>query len=1017
MSFDNVEVGGDVAIDSTMVDARAAQTVITGDGNIQIICSYNGIPGGPLVPAAPIDTPGQVRHLGQPVTSDLDPFDLGVHKAIAAETNPGTTETLTVYVPRDHDRRLREIVATAVSGHSAMVVLLGDSSTGKTRALWEALAPLREHGGWRLWHPRSPNRRTELTLLGRVQPRTVVWLNETQEYLGRDDRTGEEETAVALQDLLRDPRRAPVLVVGTLWHTYYTEMCRPHASQVRELLESATTTVLTVPPSFEGADPSDLDAAATTDPRLMLARERAENGRITQYLAGGPELVRRYERELSPAAKAIVQVAMDARRMGHRNRISRDLLEQAAAAYMSKLDWDELDDEWLEQALGETGQRCKGARGPVTRTRPSPSTTASRHRKAGATEHHNPERPVYQLADYLDQYGRSHRTEHIPAVGFWEAALLHGNPDDLAAIGFAAFDHGMYRYAAQLWKSAVRDHENLSDVDLRGARALVEMLYALHPDDHRPSAWLAATVDTVDCGELARTVKVLHQTGALTEATAVATLAAERAEGSWAAPLTRLLCALHEVGAQNQAVRLAARTAARITFDYDDYPMGVAQLLRTLRRIGADGAFETLTTRILEHELPDDLFCVGDVLEVLIESGAHTLAVAIADMAADQAGPDSAFGVNECLPILRRLGAEAAFDRMATHAADGVEISDTDITVELLRTLRSANRGDLAARLATRAAHQADLTYLDSAGDLLRELRELGSDDCVHRVIARATDQTVLELIHGADRASSKMREEGAIWSANENAHRYGLLHWHGLTNFLARLGEIQGNPQATALANRVLACAFDGPHSLSRLLLALLHDNCEEEARGVAAVTTHGVRLDQPYGIADLLLALREIRAHDEFAILAERAVNGVRLEHPKSTADILTVLHETGMQQHHAALARTVACQLPLDDPVAVANLLRVLCDTGADADADSLAQRAATQIVVDDSYKLTGLLDALRHVRAHEPLVVFVQRLTAAGMFGLISAIDEYRQLYRFGREFDGTPTPPWAWEDLS
>ncbi|MEU9117274.1 hypothetical protein AB0D04_37385 [Streptomyces sp. NPDC048483] len=65
-----------------------------------------------------------------------------------------------------------------------MAVLIGSFSTGKTKACWEAVQPLAEHG-WRLRHLFDPTRaEAALADLRRVGPRTVVWLNEAQHYPG-----------------------------------------------------------------------------------------------------------------------------------------------------------------------------------------------------------------------------------------------------------------------------------------------------------------------------------------------------------------------------------------------------------------------------------------------------------------------------------------------------------------------------------------------------------------------------------------------------------------------------------------------------------------------------------------------------------------------------------------------------------------------------------------------------------------------------------------------------------------
>ncbi|WP_174187305.1 helix-turn-helix domain-containing protein [Nocardia barduliensis] len=317
---------------------------------------------------------GADRALGQPLEEVADPFVLEVHRPITVGSR-SALPPLPRYVPRDHDRKLAEVVQRARGGVSAMAILVAGSSTGKTRALFEALAPLREAGGWRLWHPSSPTRREALTELGRLRPRTVVWLNETQEYLGATA-GGDEHAAVALRDLLADSARAPVLIVGTLWPTHLANLCAVAGSQARSLVEGS---VIKVPDSFTGADLEAVRTAAQGDPRLTMALRRVDDGRIGQYLAGGPELVRRYELELTSAARAIVQVAMDARRLGYRSSLPHAFLETAAHAYMSDQDWDALGDDWFERALTETSRDCRGARGPLTRIRPARPSPAPVH--------------------------------------------------------------------------------------------------------------------------------------------------------------------------------------------------------------------------------------------------------------------------------------------------------------------------------------------------------------------------------------------------------------------------------------------------------------------------------------------------------------------------------------------------------------------------------------------------------------------------------------------------------------
>jgi hypothetical protein len=269
-----------------------------------------------------------------------------------------------------------------VDGSSRLVTVVGGSSTGKTRSCWELVRYLEQQqpGRWWLWHPYDPTYPdAALAGLGRVDPDTIVWLNEAQFYLQPTDTGLGERIAAGLRTLLRDPERGPVLVLATLWLEYWNALTiRPDAGkpdpypQVRDLLTGSRVSVAS------GFTPGELTGLRNTDgdPRVRQAAAHAEGGRITQYLAGAPELQDRYETAL-PAAKAIIRVAMDARRLGHPPALPHVLPEQAAPGYLDDHDLDSLAEDWLDRALADTARPCKGARGPLTRIRPGPTHRAS----------------------------------------------------------------------------------------------------------------------------------------------------------------------------------------------------------------------------------------------------------------------------------------------------------------------------------------------------------------------------------------------------------------------------------------------------------------------------------------------------------------------------------------------------------------------------------------------------------------------------------------------------------------
>lgn len=396
-----------------------------------------------------------------------NPLDLDVHPA---GYGPGRDASLHLsgYVRREHDRKLASVVRQASDGHSEMAVLIGSSSTGKTRACWEAVQPLADLG-WRLWHPFDPTlAHAALAGINMVGPRTVVWLNEAQHYLNAG-----EQLASALHALLTDPARGPVLVLGTLWLEYdlaYTAPPRTgqpdRYAAARKLLAGRR---ISVPEYF---DPDALlEAKRLADGGdLLLARAltSALEGRVTQHLAGAPELLRRYE-NASPAAKALLHAAVDARRLGAGLHLPLGFLAEAATDYLHPEEWDSLDEDWLEQALAQLAEPVHGSLAPLREVRPRPRHNPPATEPAVARETDAAPGPLYRLADYLEQHGRRERWALCPPDTFWHAAHAHlADPDALHRLGSAGWHRHRLQWAAALFAKAADagDTAALSDLAL-----------------------------------------------------------------------------------------------------------------------------------------------------------------------------------------------------------------------------------------------------------------------------------------------------------------------------------------------------------------------------------------------------------------------------------------------------------------------------------------------------------------------------------------------------------------------
>ncbi|MFJ7958910.1 hypothetical protein ACIQ62_21755 [Streptomyces sp. NPDC096319] len=387
---------------------------------------------------------------------DADPFDLEVHEAITVDhaTDDGP---LPSYFRRPFDDELGIAVDQVLAERSVMRVLLGDSSTGKTRAAWEAIQRL--PGGWRLWHPAGPDDLLESIDL--VVPRTVLWLNEINRFLLSGDASRDEKVAARLIGLLRSARSAPVLVLGTSWHEHRSTMMtapRDEREQTKALLARCW---IRVPEMLSEDELTTLTAEPErTDRRILQAARLAESGHVIQYLAGGPAQLERYETG-SPAARAVLQAAMDARRLGHGLDLPRAFLKDVAAEYLTPLQRDLARPDWFPRAVEYLSAPCRGVRGPLTPA-------------AGSSLPNSREPSHYRLSDFVELHARRHRQMVCPGAEFWAAAVRHAaSARDKVALSREALARGR-----------TKDAEALAMAAAEGGEGAALSMFALWLEEH-----------------------------------------------------------------------------------------------------------------------------------------------------------------------------------------------------------------------------------------------------------------------------------------------------------------------------------------------------------------------------------------------------------------------------------------------------------------------------------------------------------------------------------------------------
>ncbi|MEU5810923.1 helix-turn-helix domain-containing protein [Streptomyces sp. NPDC047718] len=697
--------------------------------------------------------------LGRPI-GEWEAHDLEVHPAGPGRTVSGS-ETLAVrrlpgYVSREHDRVLADAVRDAAVGRNRLVILVGSSSSGKTRACWEAVQPLADHG-WLLWHPFDPTRaQAALEDLHLVQPRTVVWLNEAQHYLG--DRLFGEQIAAAVHHLLVSPERGPILVLGTLWPEYahqYTALPTPGGadphSRARELLAADRT--LIVPDAFDDKALATAAVLAEGGDQLLgdaLTRARPD-GRVTQDLAGAPVLLNRYQ-HATPAARALLEVAMDARRLGAGLHLSQAFLTDAAPDYLTDIEYDQLTDDWAERAFAELAEPVHGKQAPLRRTTPRLPRRPPAPSSVAGTAVQLPTGPVFRLADYLEQHGRTTRRWLCPPASFWYAAhtrLTH--PDDLSNLTQAAEKRHRLQWAHHLRHRAA-DH---GDTDSLYSAAMLRE----RAGDREGAERLFQ--QAADHGDINALVRLADQRARAGDQDGTETLARQVADHSDPSALVRLAVLRNGAGDRERAERLLRQAADH------GYTFALVHLADHREEAGDQDGAETLARQAADHgdtlalrrlavsrERAGDLKGAERLLQQAADHGDTSALVALAKLREKAGDLDGAERLLQqaadhgntfaprCLAELREeAGDQDGAEALALQAAE----HDNANALQHLAELRK-KAGDLegAERLLGQAAYHGDNTALYFLA-LLRE--EEGDRHGAETLVRRAADNGKVDAL------------------------------------------------------------------------------------------------------------------------------------------------------------------------------------------------------------------------------------------------------------------------------
>ncbi|MGW7015040.1 tetratricopeptide repeat protein, partial [Streptomyces sp. NPDC054951] len=331
--------GGDVA--SSISGGHQDNVVIARDisGPITIITGGARIPGYLQDP----------NHW--PLARTWEALAAGAHRA-----RPGDDgSAVPPYIARDQDTVLRERITQAAE-RGGLVLVVGDSTAGKTRAACEAVrAVLPDH---RILAPAcGEDVPPAVHVAARAGVACVVWLDDLENYLGP-----QELEPGLLAELVR--LRIPVVAtMRTQQYDTFNPQARdndsPHDPSVskRALAVGARVLNLTEPIELQRLwTGSELARAADCDDsRVIDALTRHGPYGIAEYLAAGPDLLNRWKRANRagghPRGAALVAAAIDLTRTGLRPPYHLDVLSTLHQSYLDQAGGPLLRPESLDEAL------------------------------------------------------------------------------------------------------------------------------------------------------------------------------------------------------------------------------------------------------------------------------------------------------------------------------------------------------------------------------------------------------------------------------------------------------------------------------------------------------------------------------------------------------------------------------------------------------------------------------------------------------------------------------------------
>ncbi|MFH9009035.1 tetratricopeptide repeat protein, partial [Streptomyces afghaniensis] len=615
-----------------------------------MVLTARDITGPVTITASGVRVPGYLQDPRRwPMVESWNALAAGAHRARPDDAG----DAVPPYVARDDDALLQERLTHAAQ-RGGLVLVVGESTAGKTRAAHHAVRRCEALAGYRVLAPDTgPDLVVAVEVVATTSVRCVVWLDDLERFLTPD---GLE--AGVLAELVR--LRTPVMATMQLRHydTFYPRTADTRTQDLTGPQSSGTgARVLkqTEPLHLQRHWSSDelTRARDCDDLRIIDAVTHHGPYGVAEYLAAGPALLTEWRHAARPGGHprgaALVSAAVDLARTGLRPPYPTPLLTALHHHYLP--DASLLRPESLDEALAWARRLRYGATSLLLPTS-------------------DPD--AWNVFDYLPDHTTTPVTEQA-----WQTALDHATDTGRITIGVHAYNSAP-TIAEAAWRPLAQ-HEPIAAFNLG-------LLLDEAGRDQEAEEMYRRAADAGNTDAANNLGILLDEAGRDQEAEEMYRRATNAGDTDAAYNLGNLLA---KAGRNPEAEEMYRRTADA------GHTKAAFNLGNLLAEAGRDQEAEEMYRRAIDAGNTDAANNLGNLLD---EAGRDEEAEEMYRRAADTGHTNAAYNLGL---LLAEAGRDQEAEEMYRRAADA---GDTDAANNLGILLDEAGRDEEAEEMYRRAA-------------------------------------------------------------------------------------------------------------------------------------------------------------------------------------------------------------------------------------------------------------------------------------------------------------------------